>query len=150
MTDEQEDQKSKLGKIEVGIGDSREALTRTEMPLRMLVLGDFAPGASDVENWEGASRLINVTPRDFESVMQQLEPRLTIDVPNCLSDSPKELTIELTFTDMKAFHPEGIAHQVKVLSSILELRKLVGQLRERKLTIEEFDEQFRQTGMDQS
>ena len=106
MPDERQDdeQENKIGKVDINLGaeSPKDAATRPEMPLRVLVLGDFAPDSPEVEDWEASSRLIGVTPRDFESVMQQLEPRLIMDVPNCLSESPKELTVELSFTDMKS------------------------------------------------
>ena len=152
MPDERQDdeQQDQIGKVDINLGaeSPKDAASRPEMPLRVLVLGDFTPDAPEVEDWETSSRLVNVTPRDFESVMQQLEPRLAMDVPNCLSDSPKELTVELKFTDMKSLRPEGIAQQVDALASLLEVRGLVSQLKERKLTLEEFEEKFPETGMD--
>ncbi len=146
--DEQED---KIGKVEVGIGE-QGAVTRTEMPLRILVLGDFTPQLPVVEDWEAPSRLINVTLSSFQSVMQNLSPRLSIDVLNRLgaraSLPAKELTVELSFSDMKAFQPEGIARQVGELTGLLEMRGLIRQVKDRKLTLEDFDERAQQIGID--
>ncbi len=144
MTNEQQDD---IGKTQVSMG-SQEATARTEIPLRILVLGDFAPEMPEVEDWSAASRLLNVTPSSLRSVMQQLKPRLTLDVPNRISDKPKELTVELSFSDMKDFRPEGVAQQVKELADLLGIRKLVAQVGERKLTLQEFDEQIQQAGVD--
>lgn len=144
MTDEQQDN---IGKMEVSMG-SQEATARTEIPLRILVLGDFAPEMPEVADWSAGSRLLNVTPRSFRSVMQQLKPRLTLDVPNRISDKPKEITVELSFSDMRDFRPEGVAQQVQELADLLGIRKLVSQFGERKLTLQEFDEQIKQAGVD--
>jgi type VI secretion system ImpB/VipA family protein len=142
-----EEQEDKIGKIDVSMGE-QGAVTKTEMPLRMLVLGDFTPEAPDVENWEESSRLINVTLSSFGSVMQQLSPRLSMDVTNRLNDSPKELTVELNFPDMKSFRPEGIAQQVPELANLLGIRRLVSQVKDRKMSLEEFDQQAQQMGID--
>jgi type VI secretion system protein ImpC len=49
---------------------------------------------------------------------------------------------------MKSFRPEGIAPQVAELASLLEMRQLVSQIKDRKITIEQFDEQIKQAGVD--
>jgi len=144
MTDEQQ---GDIGKIQIDIGP-QGATAKTEIPLRILVLGDFAPEMPEVADWSTSSRLMNVTPSSLQSVMQQLKPSLTLDVPNQISDKPKELTIKLSFSDMKDFRPEGVAQQVKELADLLDIRKLVGQLGDRKLTIQEFDEQIQKSGVD--
>jgi len=144
MSDEQQD---KIGEFEIRMGP-QDATAKTEMPLRILILGDFVPEMPDVRDWSAASRLINVTPRNFQLVMQQLEPRLSLDVPNRLSDSPKELTVELSFSDMKAFRPEGIVTQVDELAKLLEMRQLINQVGDRKITLQEFNERSKQTGVE--
>jgi len=142
-----DEQEKKIGKVEVSMGE-QEAVAKTEMPLRMLVLGNFTPESPEVESWETSSRLINVTLSSFQSVMQQLSPRLTLDVPNRLSDSPKELAVELNFPEMKAFRPEGIARQVGELANLLEMRQLVEQVKDRKMELQEFDKRIQQMGVD--
>ena len=144
MTDEQQ---GGIGEFQVSMG-SQDAAAKTEIPLRILVLGDFAPEMPEVADWSDGSRLLNVTTSNFSQVMQQLGPRLTLDVPNEISDKPKELTVELNFADMKAFRPESIAQQVAELAGLLEMRGLVSQLKDRKLTLQEFDEQIQQAGVE--
>jgi type VI secretion system protein ImpC len=118
-----------------------------ELPLRLLVLGDFTLDAPPPSDWAEVSPPIRVDKNNFQSVMQQLNPNLSLDVPNRLSNSPKELTVDLSFPDMKAFRPEGIARQVDVLASLLEVRGLVNQVKNRELTLQEFEERLQQTGM---
>ncbi len=141
MTDEEKE--DSIGKVEISMGP-QEAVARTEIPLRILALGDFAPEMPEVADWSGSSRLLNINPGSFRQVMQQLKPSLTLDVPNRISDKPKELTIKLDFPDMSAFRPEGIVQQVKELADLLEMRKLVSQFGDGKLTLEEFDERIKQ------
>lgn len=144
MTDEQQ---NRIGNAQVSMGEN-DAVARTEIPLRIIVLGDFAPEMPEVADWSVSSLLLNVTPSSFSRVMQQLKPSLTLDVPNRINNKPKTLTIQLNFSDMKAFRPEGIIQQVKELADLLEIRKLVSQLKDQKLTLPEFDERIQQTGAD--
>ena len=144
MTDEQQ---GGIGEFQVSMG-SQDATAKTEIPLRILVLGDFAPETPEVSDWSDGSRLLNVTTSNFSQVMRQLGPRLTLDVPNEISDKPKEITVELDFTDMKAFRPESVAQQVEELAGLLEIRGLVSHFKDRKLTLQEFDEQIQQTGVE--
>jgi type VI secretion system protein ImpC len=144
MADEQKDI---IGKAEVTMGN-KDATAKTELPLRLLVVGDFIPESPDVQDWSASSYLVNITPANFKSVMQQLEPSLSLDVPNRLKDSPKELKVELSFTDMKSFDPESVAQQVDELADILEMRHLVSQVKDGKLKVQEFDEKAEQLGID--
>jgi len=141
-----DDQQSRIGEFGISMGP-QDATARTEMPLRILVLGDFVPEMPTVEDWKVSSHLFNVTPANFHLVMQQLGPKLSMDVPNHISDSPKEITVELSFPDMKSFRPEGIAPQVPELASLLEMRQLVSQIKDRKITLQEFDGQIKQAGV---
>lgn len=144
-------EKPTIGSAKVHIGTQPEGAAGVEamkLPLRVLVLGDFAPQAPDVEDWESSSRLVNVTPGDFQSVMQQLSPRLSLNVPNRLSDKPKEVTVELSFPDMRAFGPAGIARQVNALAGLLAIRDLAGQVKDGKLKLQEFEGRLQQAGVD--
>lgn len=138
VTDEGHDPADEI-EMDTGAG---EAVPKTEMPLRLLVVGDFVPEAPDVEDWVSSSRLFEITPGSFQAVMGHLNPSVSLDVPNRLGDAPKELPIDLAFPDMKALRPEGIAQQVDVLAEVLKIRALVGQLRDRELTREAFAERL--------
>lgn len=159
MTDEESNagnsensvEKPTIGSAKVQIGTQPEGAAGVEamkLPLRVLVLGDFVPKAPDVQDWESSSRLVNVTPGNFQSVMQQLSPRLSLNLPNRLSDKPKEVTVELSFPDMKAFGPAGIARQVDALAGLLVIRDLASQVKDGKLKPEEFEERLQQAGID--
>lgn len=164
MTDEQDNLKKSenvedepiIKSAEVHIGTTIESaqaeevsgVESTELPLRLLVLGDFTPDVPPPSDWTEASPPIHVDKNSFQSVMQQLNPHLSLDVPNRLSESQQELTVELSFPEMKAFRPEGIARQVDILASLLEFRGLVNQVKNRELTLQEFEKRLQQTGVE--
>lgn len=141
--DEQDD----TGKFEIRMG-KQTGVEQTEMPLRLLILGDFDPEASDVKDWPGPSRLLNVNPRNFRHVMQQLSLNISLDVPNHTSVRPKELSLKLDFTEMKSFTPMGIIRQVDELAYLVEARKLLVQTQARKITLEEFNKSIQQLGIE--
>lgn len=164
MTDEQDnvekaensEEEPTIKSADVHIGTTIESaqtegvsgIEAMELPLRLLVLGDFTPDALPPSDWAEASPPIRVDKNSFQSVMQRLNPHLSLDVPNRLSDSPKDLTVELSFADMKAFRPEGIVQQVDALANPLKIRGLVSQLKSRELTLQEFEERVQQTGVE--
>lgn len=150
MTDEQDKDlmnQVRTGKIEIRTG-GQDAPTTVDMPLRLLVLGDFTPESPGSSDWSESSHLIRVDKDNFQTVMQQLNPCLSLDVPNRLSEQPRELTVNLHFPEMKAFRPEGIAQQVDVLAKLLEIRQLANQLEDQEIALSEFEGQLQQIGAD--
>lgn len=141
-----DEKQDKFVNIEIR-AEGQNAITKTELPLKVLVLGDFTPENPKIENWETPSRLIDINTRNFQSVMEQLMPCLSFSVTNRLSDNPKELAVELKFPNIQAFRPDEVARQVEELANLLEIRQLVSQLKDGKITLQEFDERFQQTGM---
>ncbi|MBI1926566.1 type VI secretion system contractile sheath large subunit [Candidatus Poribacteria bacterium] len=119
-----------------------------ELPLRLLVLGDFTPNVPPPSDWAGASPPIRVDKHNFQDMMGQLNPGLSLAVPNHLGGTPKELTVNLRFQNLKAFSPEGIAGQVGSLSTLLDIRRLASQLQNREIAPPEFERQLNQIGAD--
>lgn len=147
MTDEQD--KDESGRIVIS-AESKGAVTITELPFRILVIGDFTPEAPKVDNWEESSRLIDINSRNFQAVMGQLSPSLSLEVFNKLGDSPEKLNLQLHFSNIQAFNPGQMAQQIPELGSLLSVRRLAGKLKEGELTFQEFEEQLIQANMEAS
>lgn len=102
-------------------GDQTEEV---ELPLKMLVLGDFTGRPSDeiVED----RKTININKENFDDVLKNYNLSLNLNVPNKLDDNAGEddkLPLELKMSGMKDFSPDNIAQQVPELKALLELRK---------------------------
>jgi type VI secretion system protein ImpB len=100
-------------------GDQQEEV---ELPLRMMVLGDFL-GKSDDTPLEDRDTL-SVDKNTFSSVIKEagLEKQLT--VKNALSDDPDAtLAVDLKFESIRDFEPDAIAQQVPELKKLIELRE---------------------------
>lgn len=122
--------------LEVAKGDATE---RVELPMRMLVVGDFTnredgPPLEDRE-------VINLNKDNFEDVLRSQELRVKTAVANTLTDDD-DLAIDLTFDSMKSFNPDQIAKQVPELSRLLATRNLLQDLRNRLISAADFRKQI--------
>ncbi len=101
-----------------------DATEEVELPLKMLVVGDFTGKESD-EAIEDRTP-VNINKDNFDDVVKSYSLNMAISVPNKLEDdagSTEEITADLTFDNIKDFSPQRIAEQVPELNELLELRK---------------------------
>lgn len=107
------------------IGDAKEEV---ELPLKMLVLGDFTfkPDDRRVEDREP----INVDKDNFNEVLNAQNINVDITVPNKISGEPdEEINLKLKFDSIKDFGPEAIVKNTPELNQLLELRKALTALK---------------------
>ena len=122
--------------LEVAKGDAKE---RVELPMRMLVMGDFT-GREDGTPLEDRE-VINLNKDNFENVLRSQELGVQTAVPNTLAGEG-DLAVDLTFDSMKAFEPDQIAKQVPELSRLLATRNLLQDLRNRLISAADFRKQI--------
>jgi len=106
-------------------GDAKEEV---ELPLKMLVLGDFTfrPDDRRVEDREP----INVDKDNFNEVLKAQDMNVSVTVPNKLSGEPEEeMNVTLKFESIKDFGPEAITKNTPELNQLLELRKALTSLK---------------------
>jgi type VI secretion system protein ImpB len=107
-------------------GDAKEEV---ELPLKMLVLGDFtnAPDDRMLEDREP----VNVDKDNFDDVLKAQNVKVDITVPNKLSkgEEEEEMAVSLKFESMKDFSPEAIVKNSPELNKLLELREALGSLK---------------------
>ncbi|NOX91872.1 MAG: type VI secretion system contractile sheath small subunit [Gammaproteobacteria bacterium] len=101
-----------------------DATEEVELPLKMLVVGDFTGKESDEVIEDRAP--VNINKDNFDDVVKNYNLSMAISVPNKLEDdagSTEEITADLKFGNIKDFSPQRIAEQVPELNELLELRK---------------------------
>lgn len=103
------------------------AKKKVELPLKLLVMGDFSSG-------KGKGRLaererIGITKNNFEAVLKDLSPEASFDVPNVVRGDGSELPVHLKFDSMASFHPEQVANQIPELHSLMAMRNLLKDLK---------------------
>lgn len=106
-------------------GDAKEEV---ELPLKLLIMGDFTLRPDDrmVEEREP----INIDKDNFNEVLKGQNLSLDLTVPNKLSEDPDaEMSVSLKFESIKDFEPEAIAKKTPELNKLLELREALSSLK---------------------
>ncbi len=101
--------------------DIGSATETVEIPLKMMVLGDFTkkPDSTPVEK----RKPISINKNNFSDVMAGQNLSMDIDIPDKLSgEKDKTLVMNLKFKSMNDFKPDRVAEQVPELKKIIELR----------------------------
>lgn len=106
-----------------------DAQAEVELPLKLLVVGDYTQRADDRPVEERAP--INVDKDNFQEVLKAQKLSLDLSVPNRLQkeDSDDSLAVSLNFQSLADFEPDAIVEKVPELKSILELREALKSLK---------------------
>ncbi len=99
-------------------GDQSEDV---ELPLKLLMLGDYTGKESDetVENREP----VNINKDNFNDVMSSMKLSLDMNVGDTLSEESDEMAVHLDINSMSDLSPDNVAKQVPELNSMLEMRR---------------------------
>ena len=100
-------------------GNAQEEI---ELPLKLMVLGDFTQRADDRKIED--RKPISIDKNNFDEVLAKQELSLTLAVPNRLQDeeTDDELPVQLRINSMKDFNPAAVVEQVPEMKKLMELR----------------------------
>ena len=100
-----------------------------ELPLKMMVLGDFSGQADETPLEE--RRPVSVDKNTFASVLKDMDLERDIEVSNVLVDDDPEATLQLKlkFEKLADFSPDAIVEQVPELKSLADLREALTALK---------------------
>ncbi len=107
--------------------DDAGAQKRTELPLKMLVMGDYSKGRS--EGRVSERKRVEVSRLNLEFVLADMAPRVRFPVKNTLADDGSEVNVDLTFDSFRSFHPEHVARQIPQINNMLAMRNLLKDLK---------------------
>ena len=106
-------------------GDAKEEV---ELPLKLLIVGDFT-GREDDRMLEEREP-INIDKDNFDEVLKAQNLDLDLTIPNKLSEDPEEeMSVSLKFETIRDFEPEAIARKTPELNKLLELREALTSLK---------------------
>ncbi|MBL0158450.1 MAG: type VI secretion system contractile sheath small subunit [Bryobacterales bacterium] len=113
---------------DVEVGDAIEV---KELPFVMGVFGDFTGQPESPLPKLKDRKFVEVTPDNFDNVLEGMKPHVAFSVENKLSDDPEagQLKVDLHFKSLEDFEPEQVAKQVKPLREMLDLRTKLSDLR---------------------
>ena len=119
-------------KLDVGKGNAKKKI---ELPLKMLVVGDFSfkekgDRVSDREK-------ISINKDNFTQVMESMDLKLKYNVDNKLTGQG-DLQVDMGMKNMDSFKPENVAKNVPALSKMLAARNLLKDLKSNLLDNREF------------
>ncbi|MDT8851244.1 type VI secretion system contractile sheath small subunit [Pantoea dispersa] len=122
------------------------ASKKTELPLKLLVAGDFSHGQATAPLSERAK--VNLNKNNFDAVLSEYSPKVTVAVKNTLTDDGSEDSISLTFQSMKDFSPEQVSRQIPQLKAMLSMRNLLRDLKANLLDNQAFRKELEKILLD--
>ncbi|VVE17036.1 type VI secretion system-associated protein [Pandoraea cepalis] len=116
------------------------AQKKVELPLKLLVAGDFSAGREQAPLAEREK--VNVDKNNFDAVLADYAPDLKFATTNTLSDDNSDMPVSLSFRSMKDFEPEQVARQIPELQALLAMRNLLCDLKSNLLDNTGFRREF--------
>lgn len=100
------------------------------LPLRLLVMGDFSLGSSeDRKNDLETRRLRSIDGKNLDELMKDMKMSASFQVPNRINpDVESELNVQLPVDSMKSFHPDEVVKHVPKLKALLLLKTLLVEM----------------------
>ncbi|MBA4791303.1 MAG: type VI secretion system contractile sheath small subunit [Rhizobiales bacterium] len=107
-------------------GNAKEEV---ELPLKLLVVGDFTQKPDDRPVEERS--LVTINKDNFDEVLKGQDLSLDLSVDDKLSEEGQDekISVSLKFDRLKDFEPEAIVQQVPELKKLLELREALVALK---------------------
>lgn len=121
------------------IGGAQE---KVELPLKLLLLGDYTMRGDDTLLEE--RKRISVNKNNIDSVLEEQKISLSMLVPNRLSgeDDRDQLQVDLKIESFKDFHPDRLVEKIPELKDMIELRNLLTDLKARVITNRKFRQEL--------
>ena len=113
---------------DVEVGD---AIETKELPFVMGVLADLSGQPREPLARLKDRRFVEITPDNFDSVLESFKPHVAFAVDNKLNEDPNagQLKVDLDFKSLDDFEPTQVAKQVRPLKELLDLRTKLSDLR---------------------
>jgi type VI secretion system protein ImpB len=123
------------GRVTAVLTDAPGGDRAAAKPFITLTMGDYAGNDPTKKPKKDAElKPVNINKDNFDAVMESMGVGVRISVPDRLSKDgadQKELTVRLSFPNLGAMGPAGIAEQVPPLKELLEMRKRLVDLANR-------------------
>lgn len=110
-----------------------------DLPLRLLVLGDFSNGTSKdrkVDLDERSLRSLNGS--NIGEIMTDMGISVDMVVPDKINPDGQDLRVQLKLENLNSFSPEEVAKQVPQIRSLLLLKKLLEEIQSNVANKKEF------------
>jgi type VI secretion system protein ImpB len=119
--------------LEVLKGNAKK---KVELPLRLLMVGDYSQKESSVPLADREK--ININKDNLNQVMKSLDLGVDMTVADRMKGGDAEMKVNLKFNDLNSFTPEEVAKQIPQLARLMATRNLLQDLRNRIISINDF------------
>ena len=130
-------------KLDLHTGGSQKKI---ELPLKLMVVGDYSNGTEQRSVSERES--VSINKNNFNSVLSDFSPSVKLSVENTLAGDGSEDNIRLTFKSMKDFTPEQVAANIPQLKAMLAMRNLLRDLKANLLDNQTFRKELEKVLLD--
>ncbi|MEQ7919152.1 type VI secretion system contractile sheath small subunit [Xanthomonas sp. WHRI 1810A] len=103
------------------------AQKKVELPLKLLMMGDYSNGKEQRPLSE--RKKIDINKNNFDNVLAEFSPCLKLAVQNTLVGDDSDTSVDLSFQSMRDFEPEQVARQIPQLRALLAMRNLLRDLK---------------------
>jgi type VI secretion system protein ImpB len=100
---------------------------KVELPLKLMVVGDYSNGAEQRPVSEREP--VSINKNNVDNVLSEFSPTVNLSVENTLAGDGSEENVSLSFSEMKDFEPEQVARQIPQLKAMLAMRSLLRDLK---------------------
>ena len=118
-------------------GGSGEGASTSRGPMRIAVLSALCAGDEYSTRAKASAEPMPIDKIAFDRVMAKLAPAFAIELKDPFAPEADPVKVELRFAELKSLRADGIVEQVPVLRALVEARKIVTQIRDRKLAADE-------------
>lgn len=110
-----------------------------DLPLRLMVLGDFSNGTSKDRQVDLDQReLRSLDGSNIGEIMKDMGINVDMVVPDKINGEGQDMRVQLNIDSLKSFSPEEIAKQVPQIRSLLLLKKLLEEIQSNVANKKEF------------
>jgi len=103
------------------------AQKKVELPLKLMVMGDYSNGREQSPLSERGK--VDINKNNFDNVLAEFSPSLKLAVENTLAGDASDTSVDLSFQSMRDFEPEQVARQIPQLRALLAMRNLLRDLK---------------------
>lgn len=109
------------------VSDHSATQEETELPLKLLMLGDYR-GVEDPDSISDRET-ISINKNNFSEVMRAFDVTLQTNVADRLSDVRENMAptigLDIKLKSLRDFHPDAFSKQVPELDKLIKFRKLL-------------------------
>lgn len=110
-----------------------------DLPLRLMVLGDFSNGSSKDRKLDLDERnLRSLDGSNINDIMKDMGIGVDMVVPDKVTPDGQDMRVQLKLENLNSFSPDEVAKQVPQIRSLLLLKKLLEEIQSNVANKKEF------------